>query len=120
MWALFPWLGTYAFIALERFLKIRCGSRLGLKGLSSSRPYFMQFTMKADPETFYKVVSEEAAKGIDPMELVYPKENPVFEKYDEFVPVELIRKGFALGILDIEGMKKRVSEWTGIDTSERS
>ena len=28
----------------------------------------MQFTMKVDPETFYKVVSEEAAKGIDPME----------------------------------------------------
>jgi len=107
-------------IALERFLKIRCGSRLGLKGLSSSRPYFMQFTMKADPETFYKVVSEEAAKGIDPMELVYPKEIPVFEKYDEFVPVELIRKGFALGILDIEGMKQRVSEWAGIDISERS
>jgi len=45
------------------------------------------------------------------MELIYPKENPVFEKYDEFVPIELIRKGFALGILDIEGMKKRVSEW---------
>ena len=112
MWALFPWLGSYAFIALERFLKIRCGSRLGLKGLSSSRPYFMQFTMKAAPETFYKVVSEEAAKGIDPMELIYPKENPVFEKYDEFVPIELIRKGFALGILDIEGMKKRISEWS--------
>ena len=112
MWALFPWLGSYAFLALERFLKIRCGSRLGLKGLSSSRPYFMQFTMKAAPETFYKVVSEEAAKGIDPMELIYPKENPVCEKYDEFVPVELIRKGFAFGILDIEGMKKRISEWS--------
>lgn len=120
MWALFPWLGTYAFIALERFLKIRCGSALGLKGLSSSRPYFMQFTMKADPETFYKTVAEEAAKGIDPMELIYPKENPVFEKYDEFVPVELIRKGFAFGILDIEGMKKRISEWANIVDSKRS
>ena len=111
MWALFPWLGTYAFIALERFLKIRCASKLGLKGLAPSRPYFMQFTMKADPETFYKVVSEEAGKGIDPMELVYPKENPVFEKYDEFIPIDLVRKGFALGILDVEGMKKRVLSW---------
>ncbi len=112
MWALFPWLGTYAFIALERFLKIRCASKLGLKGLAPSRPYFMQFTMKADPETFYKVVSEEASKGIDPMELVYPKEDPVFEKYDEFIPIDLVRKGFALGILDVEGMKKRVLEWS--------
>jgi len=36
---------------------------------------------------------------------------PVFEKYDEFVPDELVKKGFACGVLDIEGMKKRVREW---------
>jgi ATP-dependent Lhr-like helicase len=46
------------------------------------------------------------------MELVYPKENPVFEKYDEFVPVDLVRKGFALGILDVEGMRRRVLSWS--------
>ena len=33
------------------------------------------------------------------MELLYPKEEPLFEKYDEFLPVELVRKGFAYGIL---------------------
>lgn len=111
MWALFPWLGTYAFLALERFLKIRCAKFLGLKGLSPSRPYYMQFTMKAGAEDFYRIVSQEAQMPFDPLELVYPDENPVFEKYDEYVPQELIRKGFALGVLDIEGMKKRVAEW---------
>lgn len=45
------------------------------------------------------------------MELVYPNENPVFEKYDEYVPEELVRKGFAYGVLDIEGMKKRILGW---------
>ena len=45
------------------------------------------------------------------MELVYPKEIPVFEKYDEYVPEELIRKGFAYGILDIAGMQARVLSW---------
>ena len=45
------------------------------------------------------------------MELVYEKEVPVFEKYDEFVPEDLIRKGFACGVLDVEGMKKRVLSW---------
>jgi ATP-dependent Lhr-like helicase len=29
------------------------------------------------------------------------------------VPDELIRKGFAYGVLDIEGMKKRVLSWNG-------
>ena len=111
MWALFPWLGSYAFLALERFLKIRCGTRLGLKGLNSSRPYYMQFTMQVSEEEFYEILAEEAEKQFDPLELVYPKEVPVFEKYDEYVPEELVRKGFACGVLDIDGMKQRVRSW---------
>ena len=112
MWALFPWLGSYAFLALERFLKIRCGKRLGLKGLNPSRPYYLQFTMKVSEEAFYRITMEEAEKAFDPLELVYPKEVPVFEKYDEYVPKELVRKGFALGVLDIDGMKRRVLGWS--------
>ena len=111
MWALFPWLGSYAFLALERFLKIRCGKRLGLKGLNSSRPYYMQFTMNVSEKEFYQITSEEAAAEFDPLDLVYPGEVPVFEKYDEFVPEDLVRKGFAYGVLDVEGMKKRVLSW---------
>ena len=114
MWALFPWLGSYAFLALERFLKIKCASRLGLKGLNPCRPYYMQFTMKENEETFYRVLVEEASKSIDPLELVYPKELPVFDKYDEYVPDELVRKGFAFGVLDIKGMIKRVMDWSVI------
>ena len=111
MWALFPWLGSYAFLALERFLKLRCAPRLGLKGMDTSRPYYLQFTMQAGEEEFYRIVSEEAAKDFDPLELVYPKEVPVFEKYDEYVPEELVRKGFARGVLDTESMKERVRSW---------
>ena len=111
MWALFPWLGSYAFLALERFLKLRCGSRLNLKGLNSSRPYYMQFTIQIDEFEFYEIVCEEAEKEFDPLELVYPKEVPVFEKYDEYVQEDLVRKGFAYGVLDVEGMKKRVLGW---------
>ena len=112
MWALFPWLGTYAFLALERFLKLRCAGRLGLKGLDSVRPYYMQFTMKVDEEEFFRILKEEAEKDFDLLELVYPGENPVFEKYDEYVPEELVRKGFAYGVLDIQGMKDRVIHWS--------
>ena len=111
MWALFPWVGSYAFLALERFLKLRCASRLGLKGLQSSRPYYMQFTMQVSSSEFYAIVCQEAARKFDPMELLYPKENPVFEKYDEFVPEELVRRGFACGVLDVAGMRERVQSW---------
>ena len=111
MWALFPWLGTYTFIALERFLKIRCGARLGIKGLNPCRPYYMQFTMRTTAEEFFQIVEEEAQVDFDPLSLVYPEENPVFEKYDTFVPESLVRKGFAYGVLDIKGMKERVKQW---------
>ncbi len=111
MWALFPWVGSYAFLAMERFLKIRCGQRLGLKGLETSRPYYMQFTMQVSEHAFYEIVCEEAEMEFDPLELVYPKEVPVFEKYDPYLPEELVRKGFAYGVLDVTGMKQRVQSW---------
>ena len=112
MWALFPWLGSYAFLALERMLKIRCKQRLGLKGLDSLRPYYLQFTMKVSASDFYRIIAEEAEQDFDPLELVYPNEVPNFEKYDEYVPAELVRKGFALGVLDVEGMKQSVRSWS--------
>lgn len=111
MWCLLPWVGTYAFLAMERFLKIKCGNRLGLKNFDSARPYYMQFTMSVSLEAFYRIVAEEAAKPIDPLELVYPKELPVFDKYDEFLPEELVRKGFALGVLDVEEMLSTIRGW---------
>lgn len=111
MWCLLPWVGTYAFLAMERFLKIKCGNRLGLKNFDSARPYYMQFTMSVSLEEFYRIVAEEAAKPIDPLELVYPKELPVFDKYDEYLPEELVRKGFALGVLDVEEMLSTIRGW---------
>ena len=110
-WALFPWLGTYAFLALERLIKIKCAPRLGIKGIDSARPYYIQFRMAAERDDFLQVVQQEALALADPMELVYPEEVPIFDKYDEFVPESLVRKGFAHGVLDIETMRARVLTW---------
>ena len=111
MWCLLPWVGTYTFLTMERFLKIKCADRLGLRGLDSARPFFIQFTMKADEATFFRVLAEEIRKPIDPMELVYPKELPLFDKYDEYLPEELVKKGFALGVLDVDGLREKVLRW---------
>ena len=111
MWCLLPWVGTYTFLTMERFLKIRCADRLGLRNLDSARPFFIQFTMKADEAAFFRVLAEEIRKPIDPMELVYPKELPLFDKYDEYLPEELVKKGFALGVLDVDGLREKVLSW---------
>ena len=112
MWCLLPWVGTYTFLTMERFLKIKCGERLGLQNLDSARPYYMQFTMKAEEKTFFRVITEEIQKPIDPLELVYPKELPLFNKYDEYLPEALVRKGFALGVLDLGGLRETILSWS--------
>lgn len=48
--------------------------------------------MKADRRTFFQVLLEQERKPLDPMELVYPKEIPMFEKYDEYLPDILIKR----------------------------
>ena len=107
-WALFPWLGTYAFLALERVIKLRMPTSLGIKGVDVSRPYYIQFRMAVSAEEFLDALSEALAAEIDPLSLLYPKELPIFDKYDEFLPPELVRKGFAEGVLDVAGARARV------------
>lgn len=181
MWCLFPWLGTYAFLALERMLKIKAAPVLGLKGIDASRPYFIQFRMPCMPKgahdaaaagaaegaiapggkslrrhtgsadnagfgaghagaassvgadradaacgagdpsagagvaeaaaRFFSEMARIAAEDFDPMELLYPAEVPLFEKYDGLLPAELVRRGFAYGVLDVEGAKARIRSW---------
>lgn len=110
MWCFFPWLGTYAFLALERLLKRKCASALQLSGLDVYRPYFMIFKMQASKEKFFAVLKAAAEAPLDPMELVYAGEVPYFEKYDTFLPEELVKKGFAYGVLDLAGMRQRIRQ----------
>ena len=70
----------------------------------------MQFAMDVDKDEFLEILKEEANKNFDPLELVYPKEVPVFDKYDEYLPDELVRKEFAQSILDIKEMKECVNK----------
>ena len=66
--------------------------------------------MDASADEFFQILGEEAAKDFMPMDLVYPKEVPVFDKYDEYLPDDLVRKEFAESVLDIAEMKKCVAQ----------
>lgn len=110
MWAFFPWTGSYAFLAMERLLRIKCKDKLRLRNFSSLRPYYMTFTMDANREEFFSMLRQEAEKDFDPIDLVYPKEVPVFDKYDEYLPDELVRKEFAYSVLDINEMRKCIAD----------
>ena len=52
--------------------------------------------------------AKESNLDLENAEIVDPVTS---EKYDEYVPVNLIKKGFAYGVLDIQGMLKRIQNW---------
>jgi len=48
---------------------------------------------------------------ITPEDLVSTSEAPKIQKYDEFIPHQLLRKAFANDYLDIKELKQQVARW---------
>jgi hypothetical protein len=56
------------------------------------------------------ITQKIAENGIDLDALISPTEAPVFEKYDEFIPSELLRKAYREDKLRDDEILKRVYE----------
>lgn len=109
-WCLFPWLGTYAFMACERIIKIRLGGKADIKYVESSKPYFIQFKSGHTRDELILMLREAAREEFDPETLIFPREEPAFEKYDEFVPQAFLKRHFAHDVLDLKGAREMLSE----------
>jgi ATP-dependent Lhr-like helicase len=107
-WCLLPSLGSYPFLALERFMRLVAAPAIGLTGVESSRPYFITFNMDRGKRTFFSELAELLEEPVDPLKLIYPKEVPVFDKYDEYLPVTLLKKRLANDILDVTAMREKM------------
>ena len=94
-WALFPWLGTRSFRTLRRYLQKNAGS-FKLTGMEFEGCYYMAFKLEGGRgDEMMRMISEQIRRdGIDLDSLISPGESPVFEKYDEFIPSELLRKAY--------------------------
>lgn len=110
-WCVFPWLGTYSFMTLERVLKIRLGAQAGIKSVESSKPYFIMFKCKKTLNEIFFMLREALREDFPPEALIYPKEEPVFDKFDEFIPNNLICKHFANDVLNLDETRERVLNW---------
>lgn len=93
-WCLFPWLGTRSFRTLRKLIASK-GGRFGISGLEFEGCFYMTFRLeKGDGESFVSYLKRIARAGIDKSSLVSPSECPVFEKYDDRIPAELLRKAY--------------------------
>ncbi|MBR5601868.1 MAG: ATP-dependent helicase, partial [Clostridia bacterium] len=107
-WCLFPWLGTRAFRTLRRLLK-KHAKQLGISGIEFEGCYYITFKMEGSGD--FALISELcriAERGIDCQSLVEAGELPVFEKYDDYVPGELLRQAYATDRLTAPLVEKRL------------
>lgn len=110
-WALFPWLGTRSFRTLRRYL-VRNAGPFKLTGMDFEGCYYMTFKLEGGrgDDMMRMITGKIAENGIDLDALISPTEAPVFEKYDEYIPSELLRKAYREDKLRDDEILKRVYE----------
>ncbi len=93
-WCLFPFLGTRSHRTLRRFLARHAGT-LGISGIEFEGCRYISFHLDGKREEFLSRLAAVAAGGIDCDALVAPSELPLFDKYDAYIPGELLRRAYA-------------------------
>ncbi len=95
-WAIFPWLGTRSFRTLRRCLG-QHKETFRLSKIEFDGCYYITFRQeRGDGETLLRTMLAQIRRmGLDADSLVAPTETPVYEKYDGFLPGELLRRAYA-------------------------
>ena len=106
----FPWLGTRSFRTLRKYIAANA-QRYKINNIEFEGCYYLSFKMECDEHSFIEDLSERVrTEGIDCDRLVMSGEIPVFEKYDEYIPSDLLRKAYAADRLRAEEAEKRICE----------
>lgn len=110
-WCLFPWLGTRSFRTLRKYI-VHNSDPFGLSGLDYDGCYYMTFKLKSgDGKKLTEYWKNDISKnGIDRNALVSSSEAPVFEKYDGYIPANLLRKAYVEDKMLTGEIYKRIPE----------
>lgn len=110
-YCMFPWLGTRSFRTLRKMLAALSHS-LGISGIDFEGCYYMTFRMeKATERELIRALSDSFGSGkYDAVNLVGSNELPSFEKYDEYVPADLLRHAYATDRLNVSEAAKRIRD----------
>ena len=106
---MFPWLGTKGVRTLKKVLKTLASDRFGISSVSSESCYYITFKMeKGTPEMLLEYLkSLFSDTEIDPEAFVDNNDMVIFEKYDKFVPVNLLNKAYAHDRLDFKELGEK-------------
>lgn len=105
----FPWLGTRSFRTLVRYLKVN-SNKLGISNISYDRCNYICFRLDHGTEEQFVATMQEDVRlhGIDCARLVFSGETPIFDKYDPYIPSELLKKAYAVDRLRADEVENRI------------
>ena len=108
-YCMFPWLGTRSFRTLRKMLSA-VASPLGISGIDFEGCYYITFRMeRSDEEGLINALNAYFGSGeYSALNLVSPKELPTFEKYDEYIPAELLRYAYSVDRLNVKEASHRI------------
>ena len=110
-WCVFPWLGTRAFRTFRKFLAAHA-FEYRISGIEHEAGAYIVFKMEKGNDYLLARGLAEAVErnGIDPIAVIASSENPVFDKYDEYLPNILLQKAYAADKLAPTEAEKRIIE----------
>lgn len=95
-YCMFPWLGTRSFRTLRKYIQKNAHEH-NISGIEFEGCYYILFKMENNSDFgFISSLCENVENyGIDCHSLVQSGEIPLFEKYDSYVPHDLLRDAYA-------------------------
>lgn len=107
-----PWMGTIAYRTLERYLRFHCRETLKIKGITGRSPYFLVVNLgKCNLTSLYHEIKSLSDRRFDAEKLLTEDEAPKLQKYDEFIPPDLLRKAFTEDYLNMAELSQLVKNW---------
>lgn len=105
-YAVFPWVGTRQMLTLHYALLHR-----GIKSrLPFKRSIYLEILFAGAKEELEDIIRDILQSEINLYDLPLPEKVQIRGKYNEFIPLELLRKQFIEDYLDFEGLKKDMED----------
>ena len=108
-WCLFPWLGTRSFRTLRKYIKKNAAAN-NISGIEFEGCYYITFKMEkvSDIQFISRLLDGVEREGIICEHLVEGGEIPVFEKYDNYIPHDLLRRAYAADKLRADEAEEQI------------
>ncbi len=109
-YCIFPWLGTRSFRTFRKLLA-KHASELRISNIEFEGCCYITFKYEGNsPRELINGIYAICKNGFDKAALVSPSEVPLFEKYDEYIPHELLRAAYASDRLREDEVVQRVKQ----------